>query len=340
MRLGSRGLKSAIYRAVASEAILAKARRREARGGATVLLYHDIGDDTVPQEAWQIVRRSDFRAQVTYLRQHYEIVDIDCAWAWLRGELSLSKPPVVLTFDDGLRGNYLHLLPLVRELAVPVLIYVSTEHIETQQGYWFDRIANALQAPGACSIDLSAWNLGRFEVNQPPGCFRWAQIQAVLSATKRIDQAWHVAVAQAVEQQASTRVGGSAGPLQPMTLDMLQAVAQEPLITLGVHSHGHELLTQLSADQVRATLQTCRDRLLQWTGREATHVAYPAGFHDEPTRREVARMGFATATSTRQAVWQRGDDVMEIPRFAVGRYDSLSKFKVNIVGGLRQAVGF
>jgi len=331
-------LKSAIYRAVASEAILGKARRRTTHCGATVLLYHDIGDDEAPQEAWQIVRRADFRAQVAYLRQHYEIVDIDRAWAWLRGDIDLLRPPVVLTFDDGLRGNYLHLLPLVRELALPVLIYVSTEHIETQQGYWFDRIANALQGNLAFKLDLTTWNLGTFEINQPPGSARWAQIQNVLSATKRIDQAWHAIVAQAVERQTQA-VGGS-GPLLPMTLEMLQAVAAEPLVTLGVHSHGHELLTQLSPDQVRATLQTCQDRLLQWTGREARHVAYPAGFHDEHTRDEVSRMGFATATGTRQAVWYGGDDVMEIPRFAVGRYDNLSKFKVNIVGGLRHAVGF
>lgn len=333
-------MKSAIYRAVASEAILAKARRREARVGATVLLYHDLGLDDEPEEAWQIVRGSDFRAQVAYLRRHYEVVDMDCAWAWLRGERDLPKPPVVLTFDDGLRGNYLHLLPLVRELSIPVLIYVSTEHIETQQSYWFDRLANALQGDRAIVLDLMAWNMGRFEVTHRPGALRWAQIQRVLSATKHVDPAWHCAVAQEVERQAGVDAENPVGPLRPMTLEMLQAVAQEPLITLGVHTHGHELLTQLSPEQIRATLQTCRDRLLQWTGRDAVHVAYPSGFHDERTRAEVASMGFATATTTRQAVWTSADDPMDIPRFAVGRYDSLAKFKVNIVGGLRQAVGF
>ncbi len=330
-------MKSLVYRAAATEGLLSRARQRVARRGATVLLYHDIGDDTEPQEAWQVLRSADFRAQVAYLRQHYEIVDIDSAWAWLRGDLELPRPPVVLTFDDGLRGNYLHLLPLVRELQIPVLVYIATEHIESQQGFWFDRIANALRGSRAYKLDLTAWQLGLFKVDQMPGKARWAQIQAVLGATKRIDQAVHHLVAQAVEQQ--TGVSGSSGPLLPMTLEMLQALAAEPLVTLGVHSHGHEVLTQLSPQQVRASLQACKDRLQQWTGREVRHMAYPSGFHCRQTREEVARMGFATAAGTEQVVWCRDHDIMQIPRFAVGGYDSLSQFKVNIVGGLRRALG-
>jgi hypothetical protein len=91
---------------------------------------------------------------------------------------------------------------------------------------------------------------------------------------------------------------------------------------------------------VRTSLQVCKDRLQQWTGREVQHMAYPSGFHCKQTREEVARMGFATAAGTQQVVWRSDHDIMQIPRFAVGSYDSLSQFKVNIVGGLRRAMGF
>jgi hypothetical protein len=77
-------VKQALYRVVASEAVLGRLRGRVARAGVTVFMYHDLGADDAVDDAWQVVRRRDFIDQVDYLRRCYDIVDLDTALAWLR----------------------------------------------------------------------------------------------------------------------------------------------------------------------------------------------------------------------------------------------------------------
>jgi peptidoglycan/xylan/chitin deacetylase (PgdA/CDA1 family) len=305
-------------------------------------MYHDIGADDAVDDAWQVVRRRDFTAQVEYLKTCYDIVDLDTALAhMLSGRATaLARPLAVLTFDDGLRGNHTHLLPLLDALQVPATIYVATGHVESQQGYWFDRIANALQ-PGVNSrIDLSAFGLGQFDVSGPPGAQRWSRVQRILMAGKQLDGARCVAVADLVEAQVREQAPGRAGAvpavLAPLTLEMLRELAAHPRVTLGVHTHGHEVLPLLDIESARRTIVGAGERLLRWTGVPVRHFAYPAGRSDAASRALVAQLGFASAVGTQTGVWTSAHELMQIPRMSVGRYDSLATFKLNSVGGLRQ----
>lgn len=304
-------------------------------------MYHEVGTDHEVEDAWQVVRRRDFVQQVEHLRAHYEIVSLDEAlMRQRRGYASGDTPLAVLTFDDGLRGNHRHLMPLLDELRVPVTVYVATGHIETQIGYWFDRVANALQPGFDGVIDLQAVGLGRFTVRGSAGAARWAQIQAVLSATKRLRVEQCIEVADLVESQVQahrTAHGRSATGtpvLAPMTREMLAELGRHPLVTLGVHTHGHELLPLVDVDRARRSIESARELIREWTGHEARHFAYPSGRQDPQARALVESMGFTTAMGTDAGIWTAASDLMNIPRISVGRYDSLSAFKVNAVGGM------
>jgi peptidoglycan/xylan/chitin deacetylase (PgdA/CDA1 family) len=337
-------LKSTLIQLAASEVVLRHVRRRVARSGVTVFVYHDVGADEAVDDAWQIVRRRDFAAQVGHLLQHYEIVDLDTALHTL-GEPAgrPGRPQAVLTFDDGLRGNHDHLLPMIEQLRVPVTIYVATGHVENQQGYWFDRVANALQPGFEGHIDLGRHGLGRYTISGAPGARRWSQVQRILVAAKSLDEARCIAVADLVEAQVRAQAPaartGMADVLAPMTVDMLRAVAGHPLVTLGVHTHGHELLPMLEPALARRTVVDAQDHIQRWTGVRARHFAYPAGRSHAASRQLVAGLGFVTAVGTQPGVWTRAVDPMNIPRMSVGRYDSLATFKLNAVGGLGRVLG-
>ena len=304
-------------------------------------MYHEVGSDDAVEDAWQIVRRRDFVQQVEHLRQHYDIVSLDEALdRQRRGHAAGDTPLAVLTFDDGLRGNHRHLMPLLDLLGVPVIVYVATGHIETQTGYWFDRVANALQPGFEGNVDLDAFGLGHFPVRGPAGAVRWAQIQSVLSATKRLRVEQCMGVADAVEAQVAAQRASHGRPvvttpvLAPMTREMLAELGRHPLVTLGVHTHGHELLPLVDVERARHSIESARTLIRDWTGQDARHFAYPSGRHDPQARSLVESMGFTTAMGTDAGIWNASSDLMNIPRISVGRYDSLAAFKVNAVGGL------
>lgn len=103
-----------------------------------------------PLDAWIALSVDDFRAHIDVLRRDYDTVSLDAAL----GPASNARLRVVLTFDDGERGLYDHLLAIVRAEALPATVYVATEQIETGRAYWFDRVVNALQGDGVTRIAL------------------------------------------------------------------------------------------------------------------------------------------------------------------------------------------
>ena len=92
-------LKTLVKRALTADTPYAALRARAWRGNpVTLLTYHTIGTDDEDFDAWTVLRRSDFLAQVERLRRDYDIVSLDDALAG--GDPP--RPRVVLTFESRL----------------------------------------------------------------------------------------------------------------------------------------------------------------------------------------------------------------------------------------------
>lgn len=313
------------YWLAATPPLLAVQRHRIARGGITVFMYHDIGDDREDIDVWQIVRRSDFLRQVDYLRRYYDIVDLDTALQ-ASHQPKGDKPLAVLTFDDGHRGNIEHLLPIVQSEALPVTLYIATGHVESGQPYWFDRMVNQLQSDRVINLDLRRFNMGQHRINDIRGPQNWAKIQKLLVAVKSLPADQCDPVANAILQQVPASSPAVMTPLTPAEVTELSRCSN---IILGAHTDGHEVLTKLSLDAARQSIEESVSKLKAWTGRIPQHFAYPAGYNNTDLERLVEDMGFASAMGTEDGIWRPQHSRFCIPRIAVGRYDHLDKFKVN-----------
>lgn len=317
------------------------ARARCFREGAiTVLMYHTLGRDDEEIDAWTVVRQGDFLKQVEHLRSHYEVVSIDEALAHQPPRESRNRPLAVITFDDGHAGLHAHLLPIVETLRLPVTIYVATGHIESGRPYWFDRTMAALQVRVPVEIDLSAQGLRRWTVGSAHGESRWQEISGLLEALKAVAPDRREQLCATIESITRDVPRSDAAPLAPLTLDQLRALARSRWITLGAHTHGHELLDALSLPQACETIEHSRSLLQRWTGRHIDHFAYPNGNHTPELAREVERLRFRSAFTTVHGLWRAGADPYRAPRVPVGRYDTMDKFRLDLLGGPRAVLGW
>ncbi|MGB7243679.1 MAG: polysaccharide deacetylase family protein [Sulfitobacter sp.] len=303
-------------------------QHRALRGSPlTILCYHTLGPDRGGPDAWTALRVSEFRQQIAFLRKDYDIVSLDQA---LTPAENNPRPRVVLTFDDGDIGLFTHLLPIVEAEALPVTIYVATRQIETGQPYWFDRIMNALQAPIAMQIDLHAAGLPVWRLPETGGALRWQVISDVLERLKAVDPDLREDLtAQVVAQAPVTQIGPRLGP---MSLEQLKTLAACPHVTIGAHSHCHNLLDQIPLAQAQSSAAHSRDLLQKWTGRKVAHFAYPNGNHTAPLRAAMAEIGFTSATVLDMALAQKGSDSFALSRLAVSRYDPLARFRLRLIG--------
>jgi len=85
-------------------------------GRNAILAYHAIGSPA----QYGNVTAARFRRELEYLSDRFDVVDIP---AVLNGPIDGSKR-VAITIDDGYRSVYTTALPIVRDLGVPVTVFV------------------------------------------------------------------------------------------------------------------------------------------------------------------------------------------------------------------------
>lgn len=319
-------LKDAGVRLLAAPPLWGLLRRRALRGDpVTILCYHTLGPDTGGPEAWTVLRMADFRAQVAILRAHYEIVSLNAA---LEAPRPGGRPRAVLTFDDGEAGMHRLLLPFAEAERLPVTVYVATGQIETGRPFWFDRVMNALQSDAPLHLDLRDAGLAAWDLPGGGGAAAWAVMSDILETLKSVPPARREALAERIAGTLPPPPPGRA--LAPMSRAELAELAASPWVTIGAHSHCHNLLDQIAPAAARDSAARSRALLRDWTGQEVAHFAYPNGNHSAALGRIVAGLGFRSATVLGGRLARAGADPMALPRLAIGRHDGAARFRLRL----------
>jgi biofilm PGA synthesis lipoprotein PgaB len=99
-----------------------------------VLAYHDVRDDVVPDvdSDQYAISTANLIAHFQWLREHgFTPVSVEQIVQARAGGPALPANPVLLTFDDGFRSLYTHVLPLLEIFDYPALAAIVTGWIET-----------------------------------------------------------------------------------------------------------------------------------------------------------------------------------------------------------------
>lgn len=90
----------------------------------TILAYHKINPDRAAGGLGLRVSPEKFDWQMNYLKNHgYTVVSMDEVKSFLEGEGTLPPKPVVITFDDGYRDNYIYAWPILKKYHFCATIY-------------------------------------------------------------------------------------------------------------------------------------------------------------------------------------------------------------------------
>jgi peptidoglycan/xylan/chitin deacetylase (PgdA/CDA1 family) len=297
-----------------------------------ILMYHEVLPESASVPAWTVVKENQFRWQIEFLQKHYDVISMDEAKSRISGQSKGYRPFVVITFDDGYSGNLSTVLPLMRSLNAPFAIYVATKAIQDGELYWYDRIINLLQSGE--DIVWKPTTGDTTEIFRIPAKGsddqRWVAVQEVLTWLKTLNED--------DRQQEVARIVDAYTGLKPnlrmLTPEELGQLAADPLVTIGCHTHAHELLDQLDDEAVLSSVNTANLLLEKWTGELPVHFSYPNGNVDERVRKVIEKAGFRTAVTTENRPCSIKNNVFALPRPGVGRFDSKGHFKAKMAGFL------
>jgi peptidoglycan/xylan/chitin deacetylase (PgdA/CDA1 family) len=278
--------------------------------GALVLMYHRVGPSA---EGFGGLDVSEFRAQMTWLKQNCTPIGPEQLLDSVARARRL-RPVVLVTFDDGYRDYHDHAYPILKELAIPALVFVSTVFMdEPERLLWPDLLHLAAQRarPGRVSLP---WEGGaEFDLDAEDG--RRRLVRAAKDHVKEIAEEAKEAALHRLYDGLGFDPAAARVERQMLSWDEVRATLE--FTTYGGHTHTHPILSRISGQRAEVEVRTCRDRLLAETGRATRHFAYPNGRNrdfTEETKAILLSHGFDIAYTAEKGVNDASTDWMAVKR--------------------------
>lgn len=275
------------------------------RNACTVLTYHRIGPST---HGFPHLDLDVFRSQMRWLRANCEPIGPEQLEAAANGRRR--RPHVLVTFDDGYRDFYDHAMPILDELRIPAVNFLSTAFVDGRQLFWWDVVHMAVHASRRRYVTLP-WAASTIDVERMG---RERLIRACKSYLVELPP-------EPLDEQLSRLVGALGADSESLVAErqiMTWAEVRRAsgLATFGGHTHTHVRVTRATDDRVASEIETCKARLQAELGRTPQMFAYPIGDYTPFAKDVLSRLGFRMAFTTYDGDADRCRDWLAIGRIS------------------------
>jgi len=286
------------------------------RTRVAVLMYHSVMEEPERHATTLgniIISAKNFRRQMEVLARDYNPLSLNDALQFIQGHKQLPAKPVVVTFDDGYRDNAEVAAPILNQLDIPGVFYVTVSSIDRAMPPWVAKLRYAFSTTGK-----GAW--GGFNGDVYPLATSGGRERAFTIAlehcaclTGRIQEGF---VAE-VERELETGAMPEESQLM-MTWQQTRKLIDEGHI-VGSHTMSHPNLAHVQDDlELRSELEESKRRLEQKLDSPVIHFSYPCPVlqpHWSARTVELCRqLGYSTAVTTDPGAVSEGDDPLTMHR--------------------------
>jgi peptidoglycan/xylan/chitin deacetylase (PgdA/CDA1 family) len=248
--------------------------RFASRPGLAVLVYHRIASpvgfayDTAVIEATP----DEFDDQMRMLRKHHDVAGPEELFHLVEHPHEVKSFRVGITFDDGYLDNYEVAFPILKSHGLSATFFLPTHYVGSRHLPWWDQVAFLVRRADRAELILDypkhlVVKVDREDVD--------SAIVSVLRAYTRAESVELGPYLAAVEKACGASLPSEAEQRQFLTWDEA-ATMQRAGMAIGSHTHSHNILATLSAEE---QAKECRDSraLLRDRSLAAESLAYPVG---------------------------------------------------------------
>jgi len=297
------------------------------RRGLLVVNYHRIGtsagnlfDDgafsAVPEE---------FDAQVAYLSRRFRLLSLSELLELSRNRFQFPERCALITFDDGYKDNFEFAFPILRKHSASAVFFVATDYVENPRLTWWDHIAYVIKQTQRQTLVLDTNPPVMIDLAKTP---REKAILQILRVFKSASMANEAGFLSQLEQAAEVQVDRTAlGRTLFMTWSNLNQLVASGM-SIGSHTHTHQILAQLLEADQRQELGLSRELLECHLRTPVLSVSYPVGGQDKftaTTKRLCKELGYALGFSFYRGINRQGrTDPLDIKRIGIDITDTPS----------------
>jgi peptidoglycan/xylan/chitin deacetylase (PgdA/CDA1 family) len=284
--------------------------------GLAILRYHAIcGPEGYGYADPSIcVTPANFERHVAYLTSAYNVLRLEDAVHALAARQPLPPNSVVITFDDGYADNLVAARILAKYDASGTF-YITAGCLAGGQPFWPVELRYLVAALPAARLTFEA-GPARVEIDATTDDGRRVAVKQLTKACK----GHPIPVRDELRAAVRAAAGPVSAPRVMLTWDELRAMASMGM-TIGSHTMTHPNLPNAGLDAARRELVDSKARLEQEIETAVTMFSYPNGgaerYCTPELKRVVAEVGFAAATTSRNAFASVNSDLYALERIEV-----------------------
>jgi peptidoglycan/xylan/chitin deacetylase (PgdA/CDA1 family) len=262
--------------------------------GGAIFLYHRVIDlKNDPQML--AVSPDNFYDHVKYLKENFELLNIEDFYSLLQSRATLPKRSVILTFDDGYADNFYQALPILESLNVQALFYISTSKLNSPFEMWWDDLERifltALPLPQQLKLKIESKEYSFLTNTEEDRIKVYHQLHVLLKYCK-VDE--RDQLVSSLSDWASADYHGRQSNLM-MTSEEVKNMNSSASAVIGAHTHNHPALSILNYEEQLNEMQQSKAILESIIGKKVVHFSYPFGSrsdYNEDSMRAAKAAGF------------------------------------------------
>ncbi len=268
-----------------------------------ILMYHGVSPGSLTPDS--------FEEQLVYIARHFDTYWTSEIPAVMEKLGTLSRPAIVLTFDDGLRNNITFAVPLLEKYGVKATFYLVSDLLDGHSMLWNHEMRCRLAVMDNGALPST---IGPFATTTER---RWEEVGECVESVKRWDNA------DRLELLTTLRQCLPAPRYEEWMREEFEIMSEEEarrlsaLVEIGSHTRTHPLLDKLSEEEAAKEIDGSRRRLESIIGKPVKTFCYPNGQFSSMIVDIVERC-YNIAVTVEQGVVKRGDALHRLKRIIAG----------------------
>ncbi|NOX36461.1 MAG: polysaccharide deacetylase family protein [Calditrichaeota bacterium] len=315
------------------------------QNSVVVLTYHGV----IPRELIKngehlfeyrnVVTQEDFEQQIRFVRSRYIPLSVKDLFEVIGSKRKrVSRPYILITFDDGFENNYKYAFPVLKKYGVVGHFFLTTDFMGSQKMLWTEEVNYRIMHTHRKKLHLVIdGHAHEFTLRTVPEKEHASiRLRKILKLQRRsvIEE-----VLEELRQQTDDVATDELAPdrYRFMSWDQIREMSQSGMI-FGSHTTHHFLLNNLTAREVEETLAESKRIIEQETHEACEYFSYPNGEKENFSERDtriLMQLGYKCAFT--QIPGFNEPDFIPLRRYALYRINisyfmSLPIFKAIIAG--------
>jgi peptidoglycan/xylan/chitin deacetylase (PgdA/CDA1 family) len=277
--------------------VLSKIKKYHCAG---ILFYHRFSNG--PPDTYQLPHLDirEFKKQMRHVKKNYSIITMDELTDMLKKGEEFKSPSIVITIDDGYLSTYDLAYPVLKELKIPALIYLTTGLIGTSRGLWLDDLMDALSIADAEklhfpevlrdeALDIATRRQKREAVSRLFRVMQYFDHEEKILAMKRLFEILSINE-------------GTFDKIERKMMDWAEVDEMSKNDTcFGAHTVTHPTLSKMDSDAGKREIYDSKKEIQKRLGKPVNHFAIPNGKKEDFNKELKAycrKIGLFTVVST------------------------------------------